>query len=193
MSDGADQALNFIYLMGVLVLVGSALVTRHVPIGQTLKMALGWVLIFGAVFLVVTLKDNFIALGRHVFDQAGGDGQIVERGADIRIRKSQDGHFWVAGKINGEEVEFLVDSGATVTSISADAARRAGIEPVDGFPTFVNTVNGRIAVRRGRADRLEVGSIERRNMAVHMAEAFGDTNVLGMNFLSSLSAWGVEG
>jgi aspartyl protease family protein len=40
---------------------------------------------------------------------------------------------------------------------------------------------------------VKVGTIERRRLAVHISAAFGEMNVLGMNFLSSLSGWGVEG
>ena len=67
-------------------------------------------------------------------------------------------------------------------------ARRAG-----GFPVLVETANGVVQARRGRVARLKVGTIERGDMAVHVSDSFGDTAVLGMNFLSSLSAWGVEG
>ena len=58
---------------------------------------------------------------------------------------------------------------------------------------MVNTANGIVRASRGRAERLKIGTIERRDLAVHVSEAFGDTDVLGMNFLSSLSGWGVEG
>jgi aspartyl protease family protein len=90
-------------------------------------------------------------------------------------------------------VRFLVDSGATTTSISAETARRAGIEPSSGIPAIVRTANGTITVQRGRAERLAIGHIVRDDLAVHISEGFGETNVLGMNFLSSLSGWGVEG
>jgi aspartyl protease family protein len=58
---------------------------------------------------------------------------------------------------------------------------------------MVRTANGVVPVQRARAALLEVGTIKRRNLAVHMSDAFGPMNVLGMNFLSSLSGWGVEG
>jgi aspartyl protease family protein len=48
-------------------------------------------------------------------------------------------------------------------------------------------------VATGRADTLEVGPIERRDMNLHIAGTDADLNVLGMNFLSSLQRWGVEG
>jgi aspartyl protease family protein len=190
-NDG-DSALSFVYLIGVLVLVVSALMVRRIPIGQGLKMFAGWVLIFLAAFVAFALKDDFVALGKRVVAESRGEGQMVAAGKEMRIRKSMDGHFWVNGELNGKSVRFLVDSGATVTSISTDAAALADIEP-GGFPAMVQTANGLVQVRRARAKRLKVGTIERRDMAVHVSEAFGPTNVLGMNFLSSLSAWGVEG
>jgi aspartyl protease family protein len=190
-NDG-DQALSFVYLIGILVLVVSALMVRRVPIGQGLKMFAGWVLIFLAAFVAFALKDDFMALGKRVMAESRGEGQIVAVGKELRIRKSMDGHFWVNGELNGKKVRFLVDSGATVTSISSDTAALADIEP-GGLPAIVQTANGTVQVGRARAERLKVGSIERRNMAVHVSEAFGPMNVLGMNFLSSLSGWGVEG
>ena len=192
MSDGGD-AVSFVYLLGILVLVVSALMVRRIPIGQGLKMFAGWVLIFLAAFVAFTLKDDFAALGKRIMAEGRGEGQTVGAGGELRIRKSLDGHFWINGEINGQRVRFLVDSGATVTSISTDTAELAGIEPGGGLPAVVQTANGTVRVQRARAERLKIGSIERRNLAVHVSEAFGPMNVLGMNFLSSLSGWGVEG
>jgi aspartyl protease family protein len=190
-NDG-DQALSFVYLLGILVLVGSALMVRRIPLGQGLKMFAGWVLIFLAAFVAFTLKDDFMALGKRVIAESRGEGEVVAAGRELRIRKAMDGHFWVNGELNGHKVRFLVDSGATVTSISARTAARADVE-TGGFPVMVNTANGIVRARRGRADRLRIGAIERRDIAVHVSETFGDTDVLGMNFLSSLSSWGVDG
>lgn len=192
MSDGVQTA-EFIYLIAVLVLVVSALMVRKVPIGRGLKMFAGWVIIFAAAFVAFALKDDIIALGKRVAEAGSGAPQIVREGETLRVRQAYDGHFWVDAEVNGEKVRFLIDSGATTTSISTETARRAGIEAGGGFPTLVRTANGVVSVRRGRAERVEVGTIVRRDLGVHISEAFGDMNVLGMNFLSSLSGWGVEG
>jgi aspartyl protease family protein len=190
--DG-DQALSFIYLIGCLVLVVSALLVRRVPIGHGLKMFAGWVLIFTAAFVAFTLKDDFIALGKRVVAEASGEGEVVRVGKEMRIRKAFDGHFWVTARVNGAKVRFLIDSGATTTSISVQTARRAHIDAETGFPVLVQTANGMVTAQRGRAEKLVVGTIERRNMAVEISQAFGPMDVLGMNFLSSLSGWSVQG
>lgn len=192
MSDG-DQAVSFIYLVGVLVLVTSALMVRRIPLAQGLKMALGWVLIFAAAFAVVALWDDFAALGRRLIGEASGDSRPVMVGETVRVRMAGDGHFWIDGAVNGEDVRFLVDSGATRTAITGGTARRAGVERSSDFPAVLNTANGRISVERGRVALLEAGPIVREDVPVYVSDAFGDTNVLGMNFLSSLQRWEVEG
>jgi aspartyl protease family protein len=188
-----DQAVHFIYLLGVLVLVTSALMVRRIPIAQGLKMFVGWVLIFGAAFIVFTLKDEFLALGNRVLLETRGGVEQQESPGEVRVRQAPDGHFWVTADVNGEPTRFLIDSGATTTSISTDTARRAGIEPSRGIGAMVQTANGVVVVQRGRAERIEIGPIERRGVAVHVSDAFGDMNVLGMNFLSTLTSWSVEG
>lgn len=193
MNEG-DQAVHFIYLVGVLVLIGSALMVRRIPIAQGLKMFTAWVLIFAAAFVVFTLKDEFSALWSRVVLETRG-GEVAEKGkrGELRVRQSPDGHFWVTADVNGEPVRFLIDSGATTTSINRRTAERVGIRPRAGLQAMVRTANGVVMVDRGRAETLVVGDIQRENVGVHISEAFGDMNVIGMNFLSSLSGWGVEG
>ena len=193
MSESGDQAIHVLYLIGALVLVGSALAVRRIPISTALKMFAAWVLIFAAGFVIFTIRGEFAALGdRLLLAARGGEVEQVAPG-ETRIRLAGDGHFWVNAEVNGKRVRFLVDSGATTTSISNETARRVGIELRGGFPAIVQTANGTVTVDRGRADTISIGDIERRNVAVHVSEAFGDLNVLGMNVLSSLSSWGVEG
>jgi aspartyl protease family protein len=191
--NNSEQTAEFIYIIAILVLVVSALMVRKIPIGRGLKMFAGWVIIFLAAFVAFALKDDIAGFAKQVVDERRGESTGLQVGEELRIKQSLDGHFWVDGKLNGQDVRFLIDSGATTTSLSAGAARRAGIEPSSGIPAVVQTANGMIQVQRGRAERLQIGHIQRENFAVHISEGFGETNVLGMNFLSSLSGWGVEG
>jgi aspartyl protease family protein len=188
-----DQALSLLYLIGVLVIVTSALFVRRIPMGQGLKMFAAWMLIFVAVFAVFALKDDFIALGKRVMGEATGSAAVVQTGQELRIRKSEDGHFWIDASLNGQAVRFLVDSGATITTITPETAQQAGIERQGSFPVIVQTANGIANAWRGRAASLMVGEIEREDFAVHIAEAPDGDNLLGMNFLSSLSSWHVDG
>lgn len=190
--SGGDQALSLVYLIGCLVLVGSALIVRRLPLGQTLKMMLAWVLIFAAVFAVIALRHDFMALGQRLLGEATGSAGQEARDGELRIRRSADGHFWADAQVNGRPVRFMIDSGATTTTLSTSAARAAGIEPSDNFGVMVDTANGTVVMQRARIARFSISPIERTDLSVHIAPS-DMVNVIGMNFLSSLRGWGVEG
>ena len=175
--------------LGCLVLVGSSLIARRLPFAQSAKMALAWVAIFGFGFMLYALRDDFGGL----WDRAklAGSGQS-ESGGKMRIARGEDGHFAVNAMVNGTPVRFLVDTGATVTSMTVATAKAARIE-TGGYPVMVETANGMAQGARGTMDRLEIGSITRRDLGVHVMPGMSDTNLLGMNFLSSLKSWRVEG
>ncbi len=187
MSD--DQAPNFLYLALCLVLVASALLSRRLPFGKTVKMAGAWVAIFACVFAVFSFRSEFVAIGHRL--KAEAIGTPIQSGEELRIPMADDGHFWVDALINGHEAPFLVDSGASVTTISQKTADEAGIET--GMQVaWVDTANGTVQMRKARADSFSVGAIERSDFAVQVND-HDDSNVVGMNFLSSLGSWRVEG
>ncbi|MGQ0661953.1 retropepsin-like aspartic protease family protein [Sphingosinicella sp.] len=190
--SGEDHALNLVYLVGVLILVGSSLMVRRLPLGQTLKMMLAWVLIFAAMFAVFALRNDFMALGRRIIGEVTGSAGQETRGDALRIRRSSDGHFWADAEVNDRPVRFMIDSGATTTTLSAAATRGAGVEPSDNFGVMVDTANGTVVMQRGSIARFQLGPIAREGLAAHIAPN-DMVNVIGMNLLSSLRGWGVEG
>ena len=190
MGESGDRSMQLVYLVGVLILVASAFGVRRMPIRQTLKMAIAWVLIFAVGFAIFALRDDFRALGARILGDARGTPGEGEAGS-VRIPRASDGHYWVTAEIDGRSTRFLIDSGATVTTISAETARDAGIAPSGSFPVLVDTANGTVTARRGTARSLRIGSIERRDLAVHISDRDG-INVVGMNFLETLRGWGVE-
>jgi aspartyl protease family protein len=185
-----DLMLGGAYILMALMLVVGALMARREPAARMFTMALAWVAIFAAGFVLFTFRDNFSWVAQRL--KAEAIGTPVEEGAETRIPMAIDGHFWVDAKLNGRNVKFLVDSGATTTTIDRSTARSAGIDVSSRRDRVVRTGNGVIRVASGRADELTIGGITRRDVALEIADNV-DLNVLGMNYLSSLSRWGVEG
>jgi aspartyl protease family protein len=185
-----DLMLGGVYVLMAVMLVLGMLISRREPAAKLVTLVLAWIAIFAGGFVLFTFRDDLGWVAQRL--RAEATGQPVEQGEEIRVPMAIDGHFWIDGELNGVRVKFLVDSGATMTTVGRDTARRAGIEPSPRPDQIVRTGNGLIRVSSGRAQSLRVGSIERRDVGLHVAEDEG-INVLGMNFLSSLQRWGVEG
>jgi aspartyl protease family protein len=185
-----DLMLGGLYILMAIMLVLGALMSRREPIAKLLTMALAWVAIFAAGFVLFTFRDDFGWVAQRL--KAEAVGSPVVEGSETRIPMAIDGHFWVEGEVNGQPVKFLVDSGATMTTIDRATALRAGVPVSARADQLVRTGNGIIRVSSARAAQLQVGGITRRDIGLQVAE-HDDLNVLGMNFLSSLSRWGVEG
>lgn len=185
-----DFMLGGVYILMALILVAGALMSRREPMAKLLTMALAWVAIFAAGFVLFTLRDNFGWVAQRL--KAEAIGTPVEQGRETRIPMAVDGHFWVEARLNGRPVRFLVDSGATMTTIGRQTAEDTGVQTSGRRDQRVRTGNGIIRVSSGRAAELQVGGIVRRDLRLQIADN-DSLNVLGMNFLSSLSRWGVEG
>src|SRR5688572_9773135 len=115
----SDDAASLIWALGALVLVGSALAARRVPFARAWKMALLWLAIFAALFLIFAFRDNYGSIGQRLKLAIDPEAGMVA-GETLRIPMSDDGHFWVRGSANGVEARFLVDSGATTMVLSND-------------------------------------------------------------------------
>lgn len=186
--SGSNAPIAFYYVI-VIVAVASSLFAMRLPLGKMLKMALAWVAIFGVGFIIFSFRSEFSAFGQRL--KAEAVGSAVADGQTLRIPVADDGHFWVDAKVNGHRLRFLVDSGATITTLSVASARAADV-PIGSERIVVQTANGPASGIKASADRLEVGAIERTDFPIEINE-HDDTNLLGMNFLSTLSSWRVEG
>ena len=175
-------------LMAAMLLLGT-LMSRRERFAKLLTLVIMWAMLFAAGFVLFTFRDDFGWVAQRL--RAEATGAPVQQGAEIRIPMAMDGHFWVEGLLNGEKVRVVVDSGATMTTIGRQTAGRTGVLIVASGNQIVRTGNGTIRVSTAQAATLNVGSIERRDVRLHVAD--DDLNVLGMNFLSSLQRWGVEG
>jgi len=182
--------LGGLYLLMAVMLVIGMLMTRREPAARMFTFGLAWVAVFASGFILFAFRDNLGWVAQRLSAEAVGTP--VTQGQEMRIPMPIDGHSWVDARLNGRDVNFLVDSGATTTTVDRDIAKLAGVEVSSRRDQYVRTGNGVIRVASGRADELIIGGISRRDVALEIADN-DDLNVLGMNYLSSLRRWGVEG
>jgi aspartyl protease family protein len=186
-----DLQLGGLYLLMAVMLIAGALIGRRAPLAKGITSILAFLVIFGAGFIVFSFRDDLHYVAQRL--EAEATGRPVQLAGDvIRVPLAVDGHFWIQAEINGVPVDFLVDSGATMTTIGRKTAALAGVPVTNERNQLVRTGNGLIRVARGRAQTMMIGDIERNDVRMFVADG-DELNVLGMNFLTSLTRWSVEG
>jgi aspartyl protease family protein len=98
------------------------------------------------------------------------------------------GHFRVEGRIDGQFIQFVVDTGASVVALTADDAASLGIHPAPmDFRAIVKTANGTVHAAPVQLNMVEVGNIMVRDVAAMVLPggALSD-NLLGLSFLARL-------
>ena len=188
-SSGPDALLYGL----LLILPVVALLARRVPLTRIAGLLAVWALVFGIGLLIVGERERFDPYLQRLAALLKLDSQSVV-GKEVRIRMAADGHFWARVTVAGVRRRMLIDSGATVTALSTATADAAGLEVSrPAFPMVIRTANGQVGAQVATIDELTLGDIVARRVPVVVSPAFGDTDVLGMNFLSRLKSWRVEG
>ncbi|MFZ1742107.1 MAG: TIGR02281 family clan AA aspartic protease [Pontixanthobacter sp.] len=171
--------------------VGSLTARHDLPIGRYLR-SLSTLMLVGILVTVVLQLARFDPRLDVALPDLGLPEQVVE-GGETRVPLSSDGHFWLRAQVNSKPVDFMVDTGATLTAVSADTAKRIGLEARrGGIPVRINTANGTISASIASVDEIRFGNVAARGLDAVIAPNLGDTNVIGMNLLSRLKGWRVE-
>lgn len=142
--------------------------------------AFAWIAAFVLLFLF--FQDSLKELYN---PNTAPTSETLDGSVRVTLLRNHYGHYVASGSINGEKVNFLLDTGATDVSIPALVADRLRL--ARGAPFYVQTANGTIAVYRTHLDSITLGDIHLENLGgsinPHME---GDSILLGMNFLKRL-------
>lgn len=189
----AQQPLLLLAISAILVSVLGGMLLGVAPwLGRFLR-GVGNLGLVAALLLTVAQAARMSSTSDVALTWAGMQKQEVA-GDTTRIPLSPDGHFWINAQVNGEPRRFLVDTGATLTAISSNTALSAGIEPGPMDRSLIlQTANGAVAAQTAVIDELRFGNIVARDLDAVITPGMGETNVIGMNLLSRLAGWRVEG
>lgn len=153
------------------------------PSGQTLGMimtTLGWVLALGiATLLFQDYLEKRDSPNRHA------QGKVVNGVPTLVLQRGPRGHYRVPGRINGQDVEFMLDTGATHVAIPQSVADRLMLKALSRGRAM--TAAGPVDTFGTRLDSVELGSILQKHVIASINPAMhGEEILLGMSFLKHL-------
>ena len=174
--DG-DQTARFIFLalLGGAI-AGGYLVQHRKEMGKVAQQAAVWALIFlgaiAAVGLWGDIRDDIMPR------QSAFAGGITE------VPRQRDGHFYLTLDVNGQAIEFLVDTGATQVVLTQSDADRVGIDVANlAFLGTAYTANGPVDVASVRLNTVALGEMEDTDIRALVNKGELDQSLLGMSYL----------
>ncbi|MFL0805222.1 MAG: TIGR02281 family clan AA aspartic protease [Agarilytica sp.] len=117
--------------------------------------------------------------------QIGGVQYSAPEKEQIRIARGVGGHYFTPGRINGQKVNFLVDTGATNVAMSSLVANKLRLDYKSGMPVSISTANGVIRGYRIVLQSVSVGTVKIHNVEATVTEgAFPSEILLGNSYLA---------
>ena len=180
-------------------LIASAIIPRRGEFKQFARNAAIWIAIILALTAGYIFRYDLQDIGSRM--TAGlnpGSPRTVQSGDGrerVVLSKADGQHFIARMMINDVNLTLLVDTGASSIILTERDAAAVGIDVSQlryNVPT--STANGIAYAARARIEKLELGPIKRRNVAVLVSKSGAlSENLLGMNFLGSLSSFEFRG
>jgi aspartyl protease family protein len=194
LADSGDQARLVQYGIMLAALASGIVYSRRFTTRETFRNIAIWAGIAGVLGFGYTFYDRI--------RDAAGDMQSAlvpsypaQLDANTMVfSENRDGDFAVIGSVNGQKVEFMVDTGATDVVLSPDDAQRAGINVASlHFLRGYETANGEGRGAPYVIDTLEIGPVKLFNVPVSVNQAKMHDSLLGMAFLKRMKSFEMKG
>jgi aspartyl protease family protein len=171
-----DDVARLAYLsLLVLAIIGWVFVEYRGRMGFALRSAVAWVMIF------VGLTAGY-GLWTDMQDRMAASVDTTD--GTIALPRARDGHYYAPLSINDNDVEFMVDTGATQMVLSLQDAEQLGIDPASlAFLGEAQTANGIVRTARVVLPVVEFGPFRDTEVVAYVSEGEMDGSLLGMSYL----------
>lgn len=193
-SLSGDEKFNVIYLLILLVFIGSSLIVRFkdTPL-NFLKGISTWVIIILSIVLLYSYRFEFSDIKNRLVGELNPSLATKSSQGSIDFRISRDGHFHISASINRYPIEFLLDTGASDVVITRNDAKSIGIDLESlNFNKVYNTANGQTYGAPIVINNLRIGDLVVNNIRASVNNAHMDKSLLGMSFLEKLDGYEVR-
>ena len=179
-----SDTMQLVYYGVLLLVIGGAMIFELAGRGgQVLRQIILWVVIFAGA-----------ALAADWYIEGNTPRQQVLDSGRIEIPVGRDGHFHLAAQVNGQEVRFMVDTGASSIALGPADARRVGLDPGDlAYIGTAITANGQVRTAPVTIEEIAIGDIVDRNVRAWVIDGDMEGSLLGMSYLRTFARVSFEG
>jgi aspartyl protease family protein len=184
-----------IQLLGMLALVSSSLLfIREINLKRTVRNVLIWTAVGGAILIAFSFQNEFKDLGLRLRSNLVPGYPVQTGPREMAVSEGEGGSYHVFGTVNGTQIRFLIDTGATDIVLSPSDARRLGFDLESlKFDRPYGSANGIGHGAAAEVADLSVGPIHFSNVPVSINGAEMGSSLLGMAFLKRLKSYSFSG
>lgn len=189
-----DEFGRFVYLMPIVLMLGTGILVSRRNLTDSLRQMLIWLVIILGVATAYLYRYDAQNVGYRLLGglMPGRAVVVTDRDGDqeVVLYKAMNGHFEANASVNGQTINMLVDTGASMIALTQEDAVAAGIIPENlTYSVTVMTANGAATAAPVTLSEISIGPITRRNVPATVAEPGRlDQSLLGMSFLGTLSS-----
>lgn len=182
MPDLLSKPALVFYLLVLLVIGGSLIFGDFKNRFARALHQLGiWAVILSAATIIFSMREDIEA---RLFPAAA----VAVEGGEIVLTRAGDGHFYATLSLEGTDITFIVDTGASQVVISREDAMRIGINPDElRYLGRARTANGVVKTARVRLEEVRFGERVDKGLLASVNGGPMDMSLLGMAYLSRFS------
>ncbi|MGI9390178.1 MAG: retropepsin-like aspartic protease family protein [Boseongicola sp.] len=172
--------LIYLVILGTAV-AGWFFAENRQSLGKSARMALAWGLIFLGFIAVYGLWED-------IQNEVRPQQAVLEDDKLIEIPRSRDGHFHLNVMLNGIDVDFLIDTGASDVVLTKRDAERIGLDMESlAFLGTARTANGEVRTAYATIEDVALGPVVFRNVGVAVNSGEMRGSLLGLSYLDRFS------
>jgi len=193
-SSSEDRA-RLLYAAGLVALVSTGLLAgRRFDWGEKARHVAIWIGVLAVLALGFAYRDELGDVGLRLRSTFSSAYPVATSPREVVVSQDDTGSFFVMGRVNGQLVRFLVDTGSSETVLSPADAERLGVDPAGlSFDRAAETANGVGYGAPFKADSLAVGPIALADVPMIINKTPMSSSLLGLTFLGRLESFQVRG
>jgi aspartyl protease family protein len=188
------ETARVIWLFALLALISSGMVfSRRINLGETVRNLGIWVGIAAVLVLGFSFQDELQFVWQRVRSEFVPSYPMQGESNEMVLAESANGHFNVIGRVNGLEINFLIDTGASETVLAPSDAARLGFDTQGlDYSRVYQTANGLGYGAPVDLDTLSVGPLVFYDFPASVNQTAMGSSLLGMSFLRRLESFEVR-
>jgi len=191
--DNKDNYPSLIQSIVILSVLLFGLLNKNVSVKFILTNVLMWCSVGLVLITLYTYQYDLKTFANRILGSLNPSSSIENTDHSISFQASYNGHFLIDAKVNNKVIHFLLDTGASFTTLTRKSAELIGIDTsVLNYNIPISTANGRSFAASTMIDQLEIGHLKVKNIIVYIVQSGLDVSLLGMNFLNGLDKYEVS-